>query len=118
MRLRVASGQYDVAVAVGLSVLAAAYAKSGRRDEALRLLNELEEKYAKREANGADLAIVHAALGEDDQALNSLEKDFETGSNVFLAYITNLTSLHERLRNNPRYQNLPGRMGLKLLLVS
>lgn len=94
--------------------LAAAYARSGQRAEALRLLKELEDKYAKREANGTDVAIVYAALGDDDQALAWLEKDFQTGSNVFLAYITNLTSLHERLRSNPRYQNLLRRMGLKI----
>ena len=33
------------------------------------LLNEWEEKYARREANGTDLAIILAALGEDDEAI-------------------------------------------------
>ena len=94
--------------------LGAAYARSGKRDEAIRLLKELEEKYAKREANGTDIAIVRAALGDDDRAIDWLEKDFEAGNTVFLAYVTNLTSLHERLRNNPRYQNLLRRMGLKV----
>jgi hypothetical protein len=74
----------------------------------------LEEKYAKREANGTDIAIIRAALGDDDRAIDWLEKDFDAGNTVFLAYVTNLTSLHERLRNNPRYQNLLRRMGLKV----
>ena len=74
----------------------------------------MEEKYAKREANGADLAIILAALGEDDRAIAWLEKDFETGNTVFLAYVTNLTSLHEHLHNNPRCQNLLRRMSLKI----
>jgi tetratricopeptide (TPR) repeat protein len=79
--------------------LGAAYARSGKRDEAIRLLKELEEKYAKREANGTDIAIIRAALGDDDRAIDWLEKDFDAGNTVFLAYVTNLTSLHERLRS-------------------
>lgn len=120
-------GRYDEAIpefkkAVDLSgrgsyavtSLAAAYARSGKRAEARALLEELEEKYARREANGTDLAISYAALGDNDRAIVSLEKDFETGNTVFLAYVQNFETLHEPLRNDPRYQDLLRRMGLKV----
>jgi len=94
-----------------LAILGAAYAVSGRRAEAQAILRELEGKYAKREANGTDLATTHAGLGNDDQAIAWLEKDFENGNTVFLGIVTN-TSIHERLHNNVRYQNLLRRMGL------
>ena len=80
-------GRYDEAIpefqkAVDLSgrgsyavaSLGAAYAKFGKRADALRLLKELEEKYARREANGTDLAFIYAAFGDNDQAIVWLEK--------------------------------------------
>ena len=96
-----------------VSTLGAAYAASGRRAEALAIQKELEEKYARREANGADLAIVHAGLGDDDQAIAWLEKDLDAGNTVFLVYVTN-TYVHVRLHDNPRYKDFLRRMGLKV----
>ncbi len=40
----------------------------GNRAEAMAVLRELEEKYARRESPGLYLAEVYAALGEKDQA--------------------------------------------------
>jgi serine/threonine-protein kinase len=97
-----------------LATLGAAYAMSGRRAEANAILDELKVKYAKREANGTDLAMVYTGLGDNDRAIASLEKDFETGNTVFLAYVQSFTTVHEPLRNDPRYQDLLRRMGLKV----
>lgn len=80
----------------------------------MTLLKELEEKYDRREANGTDLAIIYAALGDNDRAIVSLEKDLEAGNTVFLAYVQNFTALHEQLRNDSRYQDLLRRMGLRV----
>ena len=95
-----------------LSHLGYCYAVMGRRAEALRILKELEEKYAARESIGQYLAGVCAGLGEKDQAFAWLERDFEQRSGV-LPNITYRVSF-EDLRSDPRYADLVRRMGLKL----
>ena len=96
-----------------LAGLGIGYATAGKRAEALGLVRELEEKYAKKEATGFDLALVHAALANDDEAISWLEKDF-TGRNMSgLVYVAS-TIIHQRLRNDPRYQDLLQRMHLKV----
>lgn len=89
------------------------YAMAGKRAEALSLVRELEEKYAKKEANGFDLALVHAALANDDEAIAWLEKDFAGRNMSGLVYVAS-TIIHQRLRNDPRYQDLLQRMHLKV----
>ncbi len=88
------------------------YGKAGKRTEALAVVRELEEKYARKEANGFDLALVHAALENDDEAMAWLEKDFAARNLTGLIYVGS-TVIHQRLRNNPRYQDLLHRMHLE-----
>ncbi len=94
-----------------LSPLGYCYAVTGRRTEARRILKDLEEKYARREATGQDLARVYAGLGEKDQAFAWLEKDFEQHSGL-LQIITSDYSFAD-LRSDPRYADLVRRMGLQ-----
>src|SRR5438132_67305 len=75
----VAEFQQDVAMdrtAHALKDLGNAYAVAGRRDEALAVLKELEEKYQKHESLGEYVALVYAGLGDPVQAFAWLEKDF------------------------------------------
>lgn len=58
-----------------LAYLGHAYALGGRRDEALVVLKELEDKYKRGESLGQYLAAVYAGLGDRDQAFAWLEKD-------------------------------------------
>jgi len=88
------------------------YGKAGKRTEALAVVRELEEKYARKEANGFDLALVHAALENDDEAMAWLEKDFAARNLTGLIYVGS-TVIHQRLRNDPRYQDLLQRMHLE-----
>src|SRR6266496_4421566 len=60
-----------------LSPLGYCFAVTGRRAEALGILKEIEEKYARREALGQHLARVYVGLGEKDQAFAWFEKDFQ-----------------------------------------
>jgi serine/threonine protein kinase/Flp pilus assembly protein TadD len=94
----------------GLSDLGYFYAVTGRRSQALRILKELEGKYARRETIGIELAVVYFGLGEKDQAFAWLERDFEqrSGSLPFITYI----SKPEIPRSDPRYADLVRRMGL------
>ena len=94
-----------------LSSLGAGYAIAGKHAKALAVVKELEEKYAKHEAIGQNLARVYANLGDKDQAFAWLEKDFQARSGV-LGRIRALTEL-EPLRSDPRFADLRRRTGLE-----
>jgi len=93
-----------------LGMLGYGYGVMGKRAEAMAVLRELEEKYARRESPGLYLAEVCAGLGEKDQAFAWLEKDFQARSSL-LSYI-NAFPL-DPLRDDPRYTDLQRRVGLR-----
>jgi TolB-like protein/Tfp pilus assembly protein PilF len=94
-----------------LSNLGYCYAVTRRRAEALRILKELEEKYASREVTGQHIAAVYAGLGEKDQAFAWLERDFQQRSGQLPTITWRIQ--FEDLRTDPRYADLVRRMGLK-----
>jgi len=85
------------------------YAVTGKRTEALSIVKELEEKYARKESSASYLAFVYAGLGEKDKAFEWLEKDFLTKGDIgdFRGQIP-----FESLRDDPRFKDLLKRMGL------
>ncbi len=94
---------------VFLMNLGYAYGVMGKRGEATALDRELEEKFARKEANGRHVAAVYAGLGEKEKAFEWLEKDFQARAS--------LTGLRweipfESLRDDPRFAGLLKRMGL------
>ncbi|MBK9214171.1 MAG: tetratricopeptide repeat protein [Chloracidobacterium sp.] len=93
-----------------LATLGAAFAFSGRTADAQGLIKELEERYAKKQAYGKDLATIYAALGDKDKAFEWLEKDFVThvGSLADVRW----TAEFEPLRDDPRTKDLLRRMNL------
>ena len=93
-----------------LSLLGYVYGVAGRRDEAIAILNELEDRYAKREAVAQSMAAVCVGLGEYDQAFAWLEKDFQERS-AELQFITARVQF-DAVRGDPRYADLIRRMGL------
>ena len=86
------------------------YAISGKRPEALRIIKELEERYARGNATGLILAGVYAGLGEKDLAFTWLEKDLQARS-VNLEVIRHRQAF-EPLWSDARYRDLLRRMGL------
>jgi TolB-like protein/Tfp pilus assembly protein PilF len=92
------------------SILGHAYAVSGKRAEALQILKELEERYAKGESNGQNVARIHNGLGDKDQALAWLEKDFEKRSGMLSVVVWWFA--FDDLRSDPRYADLMRRMNL------
>jgi TolB-like protein/Flp pilus assembly protein TadD len=86
------------------------YARAGRRDDAIKILNELKSR-SKREFVPSQAFIwIYAALGDKDQAFAWLEKAHEERSDV-------MTVLEEErafdpLRSDPRFQDLLRRIGL------
>jgi adenylate cyclase len=96
--------------AVTLKVLGYVQAVIGNRTEALAIAREIEDKFAKGEADGRDVAVVYAGLGENDKVFEWLEKDFRDRN-------TSLTELRLEfpfvpLRTDPRFKDLVKRMGL------
>jgi hypothetical protein len=83
---------------------------AGRRAEALGILKELEERYARREAIGQYLAGIYSSLGDNDRAFAWLEKDFAERSGDLPTI--KWRPQFEQLRRDPRYADLIRRMGL------
>jgi TolB-like protein/DNA-binding winged helix-turn-helix (wHTH) protein/Tfp pilus assembly protein PilF len=82
--------------------LAAAYARSGNRPEALKLLASLSVQAQHEYVSPYYVAVVYAALGESNQALDWLDKAYADRSNglVFLKMDPDL----DPLRGNPRFK--------------
>jgi serine/threonine protein kinase/Flp pilus assembly protein TadD len=87
------------------------YAVTGRRPDTLAILKELEERYARHEAIGLNLAGVYAGLGDKDQAFAWLERNFQQRGGVLPEIIWRFS--FEDLRSDPRYADLVRRMGLQ-----
>ena len=63
-----------------LKVLGYVQAAIGNRSEALAIARELEAKFDKGDADGRDVAVVYAGLGDNDRVFEWLEKDFQSRS--------------------------------------
>ncbi|MGH9826611.1 MAG: tetratricopeptide repeat protein, partial [Blastocatellia bacterium] len=87
------------------------YAVSGKHPEALALLEELKQKYAAGDASGYSLGHTCAGLRENGEAVDWLEKDFESGNTTLLAQIA-YSPIYNQLCDDERYQTLVKRMGL------
>jgi tetratricopeptide (TPR) repeat protein len=86
--------------------LAYAYAMSNRRNEAVKILNDLEKDRSAR--NASEIALIYVGLGEKDQAMKWLEKAYEDHFNPSIL----LRPAFDPLRVDPRFQNLVHRIGL------
>jgi TolB-like protein/DNA-binding winged helix-turn-helix (wHTH) protein/Tfp pilus assembly protein PilF len=91
-----------------VSDLARIYARAGRRDEAIKILDELKARSKREFVSPRFFAWVYAALGEKDQAFAWLEKAYEEHSVVKAAL--KVDPGLEPLRSDPRFQDLLRRM--------
>ncbi|HTL54781.1 MAG TPA: protein kinase, partial [Candidatus Limnocylindrales bacterium] len=87
-----------------LAMLGYTYARAGKRREAERALAELETLAKHRFIPPNEMAIINAALGNNDKALSFLEKDYDLrSSNVFEIGVD---PRMDSLRADPRFQAL------------
>jgi tetratricopeptide (TPR) repeat protein len=93
-----------------LAKLGRAYALSGKRAEAQKLIDELKELSKQRYVSSAIVAEIYAALGERDQTFEWLEKGYEERSIGMLFLKTD--PLWDGFRSDPRFANLVRRVGL------
>jgi serine/threonine protein kinase/tetratricopeptide (TPR) repeat protein len=93
-----------------LAALGGVYARTGKRNEAEALVKELKEKFARRQANGYDIARLYVWMGDKDQAFEWLDKDFQSRNATLPNFLSTspLISLHD----DPRFKDLTRRVGL------
>ena len=93
-----------------LKVLGYVQAAVGNRAEAVTIVRQLESKYTKAEADGRDVAVVYAGLGETDKVFEWLEKDFQNRNSSLVELRSEVPFMP--LRSDPRFKDLLKRMNL------
>jgi len=87
-----------------LSELGFAYAKAGRRDEALKIIAELKEKYRQKTASPYPIGYVYAGLGDRSNAYRWWEaaiRERQTNGEF-----NSLRGEFESWRSDPEFQRL------------
>jgi tetratricopeptide (TPR) repeat protein len=92
------------------AALAQAFGAAGKREKAISILNDLAGLAKQKYIAAYSFAGIHAGLGEDDRALEYLEKSLEEHSHwpIYLHLDPGMDSL----RSNPRFQELVRVVGL------
>jgi pentatricopeptide repeat protein len=93
-----------------LAILIRAYAESGRRQDALKLLAEMNERRKRGYVPAGAFVNAYLGLGENDKALAFLEQAYKEQSNI-LQYLNSHPYLTP-VRNDPRFTDLVHRVGL------
>jgi TolB-like protein/DNA-binding winged helix-turn-helix (wHTH) protein/Tfp pilus assembly protein PilF len=88
--------------------LARAYALSGRKDEALKLLDRLQTSSTPCYSHASEIAAIYISLRDRNQAMNWLEKGYAERFNPGVLIRPAFDPLH----TDPRFQNLLHRVGL------
>jgi TolB-like protein/tetratricopeptide (TPR) repeat protein len=97
---------------IALGALIHALAKSGKKENAMNLLNELKNASLNTYVSPYTLACAYLGLNEPDTALELLEKAVETHS-VWLVHLHMKSDPRiDPLRGEVRFQNLLAKMGL------
>jgi TolB-like protein/DNA-binding winged helix-turn-helix (wHTH) protein/Tfp pilus assembly protein PilF len=94
-----------------LSELGFNYAASGRKAEARKLLDELQQRSAREYIDPYPLAFIHVALGKNDKALASLEKAYDARS-TWMPWLK-VEPKFDPLRSDPRFMDLLKRLKLE-----
>jgi len=95
---------------IWLGQLGEAYALAGKGDRAREILRDLEEHSKKRYVAPYHMAYVYTGLGEQDRAMDCLEKAYEQRAGA--VYGIKGSFLFAPLRSHPRFEALLRRMHL------
>jgi serine/threonine-protein kinase len=93
------------------SNLGHAYASSGKRTEALQIIDQLKVRSAHSYVAPYSFAAIYAGLGDKDQAFAWLDHAYADRSG-FLAFYFKTDAHMDSLRSDPRFADLVRRIGL------
>jgi TolB-like protein/Tfp pilus assembly protein PilF len=88
-----------------LALLGHAYASSGNKTEAVKILGQLQELSKQRYVSAYSLAIVYLGLGDKEEALRWLEKSYQDRAGTDIGSIK-IDPLLDPLRGDPRFEAL------------
>ena len=88
-----------------LGLLGHAYASSGNKTEALKILEQLKEVSRQRYVSMYSFAIVYLALGDKEEALRWLEQSYQDRAGADIGWIR-VDPLVDPLRGEPRFEAL------------
>jgi TolB-like protein/Tfp pilus assembly protein PilF len=105
-----AIAQYEKALSLGEDVPATAllghlYGKIGRKDEAGKLLRQLQAESERRYVDPFWLALVYVGLDDREHALAALEQGYTGRNGDELGYLR-VDAFFDPLRNDPRFEAL------------
>ncbi len=113
----IAEGEKAVRLSSGSPLMRAALAytlgAAGRTEEARQMLDDLTALAKKQYVAPYFFAALYSCLGKNDLAIQCLEKSYEEHSH-WLIYL-HIDPSMDRLRDNPRFQDLLRRVGLPSL---
>ncbi|HXD34816.1 MAG TPA: winged helix-turn-helix domain-containing protein [Pyrinomonadaceae bacterium] len=93
-----------------LALLGHAYAASGQKSEAQRVLNELADLQNRRYVSSYTVGAIYAGLGDKDQAFKWLEKAYDE-RDVWLMNLK-VDPVFAKIRSDKRFPDLLARAGL------
>jgi TolB-like protein/Flp pilus assembly protein TadD len=86
------------------ALLVQSLVRAGQRNEAVKLLGELQSESARRYVSSSSLAIAYGALGEKDKAFVLLARDVDERSTR--AGLFSVNPIWDDLRDDPRFADL------------
>ena len=86
-------------------LLGHAYASSGNKTEAVKILEQLKEVSRQRYVSMFSFAIVYLALGDKEEALRWLEQSYQDRAGADIGWIR-VDPLIDPLRGDPRFEAL------------
>lgn len=91
--------------------LGCVYARSGRKAEARKIVEDLKELSKRRYIAASVIAQLYVALGEKDQAFAWLDKAYD--DHDFILVLLKVEPSFDGLRSDPRFAALLKRIGLE-----
>jgi serine/threonine-protein kinase len=92
------------------ATLAYAYAKSGRKQQAMLVVEELKRRSQRHYVPASLFAATYAALGDHHEAARWLEKALEDRDGILV--FVGVDPIFEDIRSDSRYEKILSRVGL------
>ena len=91
-----------------LAPLACVYVRSGRKEDARKILNDMTNLSRQQYVPAYNLAVIHLALGDKEEAMRLLEKAYDDRAILLQGNFGSLKTDHrlDPLRGDPRFQRL------------